>query len=380
MLPFVLSLCFAALDAPFDAIESPAAKGSQSPNLTVSAGGELLLSWLEIDQAGGVRTVRFATRVNGGAWSKPLAVASGAKISKDGSVPPTVVRLGDGSLIAEWTEVLLSSKTAYSEHVFISTSRDNGKTWSPRKQLNRDSVAAEHSYVSMAASGPREATAIWLDGRNGETYSLLAATIDGNGAVGPEQILDNDVCTCCPTALIASGSGGLLAAYRDHTGETRDISFVRWSGKEWSKPAPVAVDVWKINACPVNGPSLSSAGGKVASAWYTGAGGAPKVQVAFGEAKFASPIRVDLGNPSGRPSILLRPGGDAIVAWIEKEGAAAKLLVRTVSPQGKTGPVSVLAQGGQRSLGSARLVSAEGGAVAAWTDPASGTVRVARIR
>ena len=100
-------------------------------------------------------------------------------------------------------------------------------------------------------------------------------------AIGPSEVLDARVCECCATDA-ASGAAGPLVAYRDRIGdEVRDVSVVRRDGAGWTTPAVAVSDGWRIAGCPVNGPAIDAAGEAAVVAWFTGAGDAPRVQLAF---------------------------------------------------------------------------------------------------
>jgi len=97
----------------------------------------------------------------------------------------------------------------------------------------------------------------------------------------------------------------------------------------WSVPRAVHADNWEINGCPVNGPSVSADGRRVAVAWYTGAGDSPRVKAAFSTdagATFGEPIQVDDGETLGRVDVLLLPDGSALVCWLSgnAEGGRSK--------------------------------------------------------
>jgi hypothetical protein len=80
------------------AIPSPAAANSGEPQLTVSNRG-VLLSW--VAHAGTKSTLRFAERTPTG-WTPPRTVASVDDWSINGIDVPSVLRLSNGTLVAQW--------------------------------------------------------------------------------------------------------------------------------------------------------------------------------------------------------------------------------------------------------------------------------------
>jgi hypothetical protein len=79
----------------------------------------------------------------------------------------------------------------------------------------------------MAPVGPDRALAVWLDARDYEAkhrYRLMSAIVDSKGIVSDERTVDEDTCTCCPTALVTTPALA-IAAYRAHnSGEIRGAS------------------------------------------------------------------------------------------------------------------------------------------------------------
>jgi hypothetical protein len=364
-------------------VNNPAPPGSSHSRLTATPDGRALLSWLEPAGAKG-KALKFTIREKDG-WSAPRTVAVGRAFVPHDSVQPVVTLLGGASLVAYWTEnrQLRADDPAKmvwdAEDIYISVSRDGGNAWTAPSVLHRDLSDCEHIYLSIAPLADDQVAAVWLDGRD-KTYavrhSILKAGAKAAGEPGEEITLDTDVCTCCPTAM-ARTDGGLIVAYRDHTGETRDISYVRFAQGKWSAPQPLHHDGWKINGCPVNGVDLDAGGRRVAAAWFTAANDQSMVNVSFSNdagASFGAPVRVDEGQPVGRAAVALASDGGAVVAWIEKGERQSRLLARYVGADGKlSAPVLI----GQSAKSYPRLVRLGDQAMITWT--AAGSARTAML-
>ena len=226
---------------------------------------------------------------------------------------------------------------------------------------------------------------MWLEALKGEDgpVSLKRTVVSGEGKVIKEESLDNDVCTCCPTSVVKTARG-LLVAYRDHTPEDiRDISVMRLEGGKWSAPKNINPDKWKINACPTNAAAAAAKGDKVAIAWYTGAGNMPREQIVFssdGGVTFGKPVLLSTGRSFGYTSIVLDEQGGALVSWLEAGGDDARILLRPISAAGVAGPVVEIAKGSRRSLGYPRILQAGNDTLVAWTsENTSAKVQTARV-
>ena len=104
---------------------SPAAAGSLAPQLTSSSRG-VLASWTE--QSGKTATLKFAERTGGG-WSPVRTVASGEDWFVTSADVPSVIRLDDGTLAANWLQTTDARLEAY--NLRLTYSRDDGQTWAP---------------------------------------------------------------------------------------------------------------------------------------------------------------------------------------------------------------------------------------------------------
>jgi hypothetical protein len=355
-------------------ISPPIAGAAVEPNLSLAADGRLLLSWVEPGTGGG-KALRFSA-LAGSSWSPSKTVYAGSKREDSPSEGPVVTEGPDHRFYAAWTQVSLSTKAAYKEDIFASSSADGGQTWSAPRPVNQDHTTSEHGYLSLAAGPDGNPDLLWLDGREDaqkHRYHLMSAGL--NTAPTVEQILDDDVCTCCPTAMVATPHG-LVAAYRDHQGgEIRDISVVRSVGGKWLEPQPVSHDGWRINGCPTNGPALAAHGSQVALAWFTAANDQPAVKISVSAdegASWSKPVVVSSQTPLGRAAVALLPDGSAVVLWVGPGKGVSQLLARRVGSDGHLDPVLSLSTAGVQGRPRARAVGDQ--ILAAWAEGESAPV------
>jgi hypothetical protein len=373
------------------ALETPAPPNSAEPNVAVSPTGQVYLSWLERGQ-GETHTLRYSQLASlDGQWSPPVTVVTRDDLFVNWADFPSLLPTRSGRLLAHWLQK--SGDAPYAYDVRVAYSTDQGRNWSESVILHDDGLQGEHGFVSLLESPTGDVQAIWLDGRNtvapneNPEMQLGFTTISEDGAPGPTQLIDTRICDCCQTSAAWAASGPVVV-YRDRsTEEIRDTSIVRLVDGVWTAPVVVHADNWRIEGCPVNGPSVAARGSDVVVAWFTGANDHERVNVAFSRdsgASFSAPVQVDNGNPVGRVSVALSETGDARVAWLERAGEndGAEIRLRTIGPDGAGSNAIVVAQtSAARSSGFPRMAAVGEDLVIAWTEASEPSqVRVARVR
>lgn len=361
---------------------SPAGADSREPDLSATADGGIILSWVE--KTGEKRyALRFATR-EGANWSPVQTVSQGENWFVNWADFPSVIGLADGSLAAHW--LVKSGSGTYAYDVNIARSKDGGKTWGQPVVPHTDKTETEHGFVSMLPLPDGRVGAIWLDGRNLKdvkdheeegkplpvSMTLRYAAIDAEGKLSDEVELDNRICECCQTSAAITADGP-IAVYRDRSDkEVRDIHFVTHKQGAWSAPQPVFSDNWEVNGCPVNGPAVAANAKRVAVAWYTEANDSPRVKAAFSDdagTTFGKAIEVDDGETRGRVDILMLPDGSALVCWLSGNAEGGAINVRRISPDGTRGPVALIAKTDiSRSSGFPRMARLGDEVHFAWTE------------
>lgn len=369
-----------ALPGLAESIPNPSSLGSLQASWSVTKDGSPLLSWIET-QKDDSYTLKYAVR-HGAMWTESRTIAAHRQFFRQPAELPEVISLNDGTLVAHWVES--PDDGSDTEFSYVSVSHDGLKFTAP-VIIHKDRSKVQHGLASIVASGDGEASILWLEALKGEDgpVSLKRTVVSAEGKVLKEESLDNDVCTCCPTSVVKTAKG-LLVAYRDHTPEDiRDISVMRLEGGKWSAPKNINPDKWKINACPTNAAAAAAKGDKVAIAWFTGAQGMPREQIVFssdGGATFGKPVLLSTGRSFGYTSIALDEQGGALVSWLEAGGDDARILLRQVSAAGVAGPVVEIAKGSRKSLGYPRILRDGNETLVAWTsENTSAKVQTARV-
>jgi hypothetical protein len=332
---------------------APPSNTGSAPKLEINQDGNAVLSWLEktSDQDG---KLRFSMQSSSG-WSAPITAAEGALSTAD-FASAFVLSPRPEEFVAFWTEIKDHDPNAWTEFGYVSRSTDGGQIWSHPQPLASDFSKTEHSYLSGSVLDGGTVGVAWLDGRETAKipypkghYHLMAALLYPDGRYSGEKMLDDNVCTCCPTAAVSLGNK-MLIAYRDRTqDEIRDMNTIQITDTlNIEGPYSVHHDGWHINACPTNGPALAVRKGKVVVAWFTAANG-PHLLVetsSDGGKQFTSPKDVSASTATlGHPAIAILPDQSSILAWIDSGAPESKLLVRRLLSNGEFGPTVEIARG-----------------------------------
>lgn len=358
-------------------VPPPAGPGSGMYNLSAGPDGTPHLVWLE-PLPNGVHALKFA-RLDGATWSEAREIAHSDNWFVNWADHPTLAVLPNGTLVAHWLANNGDKKGGYGYGFRIAMSNDGGRRWHEVYAGGTDNTEGYSGFVSLLPSaggfeavflGPPQPRAAASDDHE-HTMTLGALRFDLNGKLLGTAVADANTCSCCSTSIVQTSSGP-LAAYRDRAdGEIRDISVVRLQQGKWTAPRTVHNDGWAINACPTNGPALAANGSRIAMSWFTGAGGTPRVKVAFSSDagdRFGAPTVIDEGRPVGWPATVLLEDGSAVVSWLESRGGGrGELLMRRVSPAGKAGtPVLVAEAGAGRSTGIPQMIRVRDSLLVAW--------------
>jgi len=321
-------------------LKSPVGSGGE-PNLFVMDDGRPILSWVEYLNDT-TDALMFSVMENGN-WSRGQIIARGSDWFVNWADFPSIAVFpgASGAMAAHWLQK--SANGTYDYDIRIAQSNDGGESWGDSYVVHRDSVSAEHGFVTMVPVSENRLFATWLDGRNtkGEqseghddhghhgAMTIRAAQFDRDGNLFEEYELDAKVCDCCQTDA-AMTSGGMVVVYRDRSDdEIRDIFIVREQAGGWTEPVSVHDDGWEIAGCPVNGPSIAAEGDFVAVTWHTEADDEPKLLLAISRdagASFSTPVRIDNGGSMGRADIVILEDETMFVTWLENGDEGAHIL------------------------------------------------------
>jgi hypothetical protein len=401
---YILLLCLAGLScsavlkntAPdskaelkLQSVQVPAMTGSRLPRLRNLPNGDVLMSWVEPKGKG--HELKFSV-FHDGNLIRQGKVAQGENWFVNWADYPSVVAIDKQFWVAHWLVKQRGGKT-FDYDVALAISNDAGNTWREIGHPHRDKgVAAEHGFVTIFADAG-EAGIVWLDGREyvkkddkvagsnktirpekSGNFNLRYTRIHRDGTMEAEQVLDDNTCTCCWTS-VASTPKGAVVAWRGRTDDDiRDNRVALLHDGKWSAPAALGAEGWRIEGCPVNGPSVSARGMQVAAAWFTAEGDRPRVRAAFskdGGKNFSKPVDIDEASPLGRIGIVWKDDNTAVISWMTATNSVSKkssLALQTIYIDGRSDSIKhVLEVSSGRDTGVPQMISYGPGLMLAWT-------------
>ena len=376
-----------SISVSLELLASPAPSNSSLSRLVRDEAGQVYLSWVNQDNE--LAQLVYSKLMDTG-WSNPIVIGEGADWFINWADFP-MLSVSNGNMAAHWLRI--SDDGAYDYDIEARFYDEKNRMWSEKRVIHTDGVSAEHGFVSMlpiSEQGETNTLITWLDGRNtkaGEEYgemTLRAGIFDSLGETLSEWEIDHRVCDCCQTSTAMTAKGPLVV-YRDRSSdEIRDISMVRYSSGEWTKPRTIHDDKWQINGCPVNGPAVSAKDDQVAVAWFTAKEDTPKVQLALSSDSgdtFSEPIVIASPETNGRVDTAILKAGAIAVSWIDITEAHAKIMLSLFSPQGGLLHTSVIAKTSASRRSGFPIIESLGDSVfVTWTDVGEiPQVKVARL-
>ena len=393
---YLLGLLFIAIllagckgnNQPLSEFDNQTTSQSRYPYL-FTADSTLYMSWLTTTQEGSA--LNYASYSSTG-WSDVQQVNRNSNRFINWADFPSIIANESGPMAVHWLQKKPGGPYAYD----VNISFEQGKnSWSNAFIPHKDSTATEHGFVSMIPWDQDTILAVWLDGRQSANRSeqeyfdldyamtLRGALISTSGQIENKFLIDDAVCDCCPTSLIKTTDGAIVA-YRNRTDdEIRDIYTSRFNGSKWSRGQAVNDDGWEIGACPVNGPKLAAHDSTVAIAWHTAAHNRPVVKTALSfdnGTSFGQAHTVSDQASSGRVDIAFH-NEKAYITWMEKADEKAALHYRSINKSNQLSKVAVADSiSASRKSGFPQLEILGDQLIMAWTDLSQSTVKIKTVR
>ena len=271
---------------------------------------------------------------------------------------PTIAVAPDKTVYVGWTG-RADAASGSSPDIYLSASRDGGKSFAVPMKVNDDPKPADHGMHSLAVAADGRVYVAWLDERNiapmkdvapakdmkmnagssghhmeSNRELFFSTSADGGRSFSPNQRVATDVCPCCKTNLAIGKDGRVYVSWRQVLpGDFRHIAVSSSSdqGKTFATATIVSNDEWMLKGCPVSGAALSAdADGTLRVLWYAG-GDKGQRGIYWSESRddgrtFSSRQLLAASSARGTP-VWLRDRVDAAAGlWQDGEGPKAQIL------------------------------------------------------
>lgn len=236
----------------------PELRGAVQPQLAVTLSGRVHVVF------GKDNSIYHTTSPDGRVFSAPVKIAELEKLA---------LRMRRGPRITATEKLVLVTAISHADgNLHAWTSGDTGKTWKESAMLNTAPNSAREGLQSLAGDGRGLVAAVWLDVRGGKEVWGRVSRDGGASWAGDFSIYQSPegrVCECCAPSVAISPTGEIAAMWRNSLGGSRDL-FMSSSrdGRAFSSAQKIGSSTWKLNACPMDGGSLTFApGGDWLAVW-----------------------------------------------------------------------------------------------------------------
>lgn len=156
-------------------------------------------------------------------------------------------------------------------NVYAFRKTENG-TWL-KNQVNDVPEVAKEGFNAIAAN-QNQFTVIWLDLRGNNKNKLMSSSSqDGGKSWQKNQLVynspENSICECCQPNIIMKGQR-IAIMFRNWLKGSRDMYVIesKNGGKSYGPAKKLGQGTWVLEACPMDGGSLSwTAQGEIATVW-----------------------------------------------------------------------------------------------------------------
>lgn len=343
---------------------SPGDVEGAEPAMAAAPDGGVYVAWVNHGpkSQGDVMLARFSS--DGAVQGSAVRVNSqpGAATAWRGD-PPTIAVAADKTVFVGWT-ARVDSESGHATDIYLSASRDEGRTFGAAIKVNDDQRPGVHGMHSLAAGKDGRIYVAWLDERNivaepamdpkmnkgtgghhmeSNREVFIASSSDGGRTFSTNKRVAGNVCPCCKTALAIAADGRVYLSWRQVLpGDFRHIAVASSTdqAQTFSEPKIVSDDQWMIPGCPVSGAAMSvSNDGALRVLWYSdgknGETGLYSSESKDAGRSFGPRTLVSKGETRGTPVLLSNANGLAAV-W---GGVDNTILAASVN--GKSGPLTL---------------------------------------
>ena len=233
----------------------------------------------------------------------------------------------------------------------FSYSDDNGQTFSPPVLISDQAETALHYMDKMLIDKHDNTFLFWHDSRhdshnNKQVDGVLSLYYSQKTALDhsafKNQLLSNDICSCCRTATeLSQDQNPVVFARMVFNDGIRDHALIAMNTDgSWNEPQRITFDNWKIEACPEHGPALAiDDQDRTHLTWFTLGDTRQGIFYAqtddFGK-HVSTPMA--LGNPDRLPSHpdVITLAQRVVIVWKEFDGEHTSLHIKESTNRGKS--------------------------------------------
>ena len=215
--------------------------------------------------------------------------------------------------------------------------------------------AASHAFASIGIAPDGVVHVFWIDSRyikshnDGSALYTVSSRDDGKTFTPERELFRDGICGCCQTETAFLPGGALLLSWRHvYANGVRETVVAKSTdnGKTYGAPVRLTRKDWMIEACPHKPASIAiDKQGRIFATWYTEAekpGGAYFTVSEDGGKTFAMPQPL---HPNAKvwdhAQVAVAPDNSVRVVWDAKVGEERKLFTRVSTDGGKTlGPIT----------------------------------------
>ncbi len=277
-----------------------------------------------------------------GDFSEPRAITG-----LSGVVP---IGMRRGVRLVESGDALIASAVVRGEdgdqNLLITRSTDTGRTWSEPIRLNSVNDSAREGLHGVASMGDRVAV-VWLDVRSSAHEVFISVSRDAGKTFSRDLRVyrspDGSVCECCAPSVSFDSIGRIVVMFRNQIAGARDIHVItsRDGGDSFDSLLKLGIQSWQASSCPMDGGSLISADGRLHGVFQREgriirvelAGGREQT-LADGAGVFALPIR--LPDLSGIAAVFTASDGRLTLSQFRTDSAEIATTSVAESPAGES--------------------------------------------
>lgn len=286
---------------------------SQGPAATIGAGQQPQMSR---DNAGTIRVVFgladsifcSTLRRNAATFSEPVFV---------GHIQDMHLGMTRGPQIASSSTHTIITAVDKAGNIHWFSLPNSGKGWQYKGTLNDSKGNAPEGLMSIAGDAKDNFYAVWLDIRKDKTNNICFAALPAKSTKWtPNKLIyispGKHVCECCKPSISVSGAR-VAVMFRNWLNGSRDLYLATSAngGKKFGEAQKLGSGTWKLNACPMDGGSVSiNSTGQVKTTWRR-----------EGAVYFCEPNSTEIKIADGRTSSIVagNPGKTSLIAWQDKE-------------------------------------------------------------